>query len=69
MSEVALYSLGTRLVPRSETLFASQRGRRPRQNLRGVLCTVLKGRSHPETSVKDIRGRGKSVGDREVQIR
>ena len=46
---------GTRLVPQSETIFTKQKSRRPRRNLFGVLCTVLKRRSRPEISAKNVR--------------
>ena len=62
-------NIHTRPVLQSETLFTTQRSHGPRRNLCMVVWVVLKKRSRPGISAKNIRGRGKTVEHRGVQIR
>ena len=48
------WDVRTRPVPQSETLCTAQRSGRPRRNLLGVLCTVLKRRLRQGISAKRI---------------
>ena len=66
---VFLIYRGRRRVPQSGTLFTTQRSRRRWWNLPEIPFTVLKKRSRPGIPAKNIRGRGKTVEDREFQMR